>query len=285
MERFPLHPIICFSTISAIYIACILKSPKGKSEVKQNENAEKTALVDPKLLSKDDVKNLRQKCYCPAVSVSYSNSNPLMITSGFKSYLVDNEGTKYLDTRNNVAHIGHQNPYLIQAVQEQVATLNTNSRYLHPNAVLLAKRLTELMPSKELNKVFFVNSGSEANDLALRLARAYSGSKNTIVVDCAYHGHTLGTLEVSPYKFKSGEFILKRRGDVFEGGETPEKHIYKVPCPDMFRGLHRNDEDAGEKYAAYVKRACHFFQSQGKNEKVSAFIVEGGMSVSIRYSH
>lgn len=219
--------------------------------------------------TKQDVLDWRKKYFSPSVSVSYSNSNPLMIMGGSKARLIDEAGNSYLDTRNNVAHVGHQNPQVVQAVQEQVQVLNTNTRYLHPNAVLLAKKLTELLPDP-LRKVFFVNSGSEANDLALRLARAKTKSKNVICVDHAYHGHTLGTLEVSPYKYSSLEFGMEFNQDV-------QHHVVKVPCPDKFRGKHRGD-DASYQYAKYVVDACDEFQRRGEN--ICAFIMEGGMSVA-----
>jgi 4-aminobutyrate aminotransferase-like enzyme len=187
--------------------------------------------------------------------------------------LVDEAGVSYLDTRNNVAHVGHGDKHVVDKVQKQLSILNTNTRYLHPNAVELARRLADKLPDP-LEVVVFVNSGSEANDLALRLARAYTKSPNTIVVDRAYHGHTLATLDISPYKFEhSKEFNLKPIGPF----STPGHHIFKVPCPDTFRGEHR-DFDAGEKYASYVQKACDFYKASG--ESVGAFFIEGGMSVA-----
>ncbi len=222
--------------------------------------------IQPEQLTLEEVEALRRKHFCPSVSISYSNSEPLMIVSGSKARLTDHLGRSYLDTRNNVNIVGHQHPYVIQKIQQQVQTLNTNTRYLHPNVSLLAKRLSDLLP-QPLTKVFFVNSGSEANDLALRLARAYSKSKNFICVDHAYHGHTLATLEVSPYKYKkSKEFKDKSPGD----------HIFQVPCPDIYRGPHRGP-DAAERYSAYVREACDKIVNRG--EKLAAFIIEGGMSV------
>ena len=247
---------ISFVAISIVYTLWLKRK-------KQNDSDQ--------MMTKDEVLMLRKRHYSNCVSISYENSDPLMIMSGYGSRLVDEKGVSYLDTRNNVAHVGHQNPQVVRAVQRQVATLNTNSRYLHPNAVVLAQRLTKLLP-EGLEKVFFVNSGSEANDLALRLARAYSNSKNCIVVDHAYHGHTLATLEVSPYKFDhSKEFEI-----VGSTKRSPGQHIFKVPCPDTFRGLHRG-ANAGHEYARYVTEACETIQNRG--EKVSAFIIEGGLSV------
>jgi 4-aminobutyrate aminotransferase-like enzyme len=143
--------------------------------------------------------------------------------------------------------------------------------------VELARRLSQKLPNP-LEVVFFVNSGSEANDLALRLARAYTGSQNTIVVDGAYHGHTLATLEVSPYKYEhSSEFFLQPPAS--GSSATPGPHIWKVPCPDTFRGLHRDASEAADTYADYVRQACvHYVQK--RNEMVGAFILEGGMSVA-----
>jgi ethanolamine-phosphate phospho-lyase len=196
---------------------------------------------------------------------------------GHGSKLIDECGNEYLDTRNNVAHVGHGNPAVVDAVSTQLTILNTNTRYLHPNVVRLAERLCGKMPDgSSLDTVVFVNSGSEANDLALRLARSYSKSKNTIVVDGAYHGHTLAVLEVSPYKYEHGkEFELTPNGPF----STPGKHIYKVPSPDIYRGEHRDADTAGAKYAAYVEDACQFYKNI-HGESVGAFIIEGGMSVA-----
>ena len=103
--------------------------------------------------------------------------------------------------------MGHSNARVVQAVQDQVAVLNTNTRYLHPSMCLLAQRLAGLLPIP-LQVVFFCNSGSEANDLALRLATVYAdGSTNTIVVDAAYHGHTMANLQASPYKYEKAQFL------------------------------------------------------------------------------
>lgn len=199
-----------------------------------------------------------------------------MIIEGKGARLIDEEGHSYLDTRNNVCHVGHCNPTVVKAVSQQVAKLNTNTRYLHPNVCALAERLSAKLPDP-LDIVVFVNSGSEANDLALRLARAFTKSNNTIVVDGAYHGHTLSVLEVSPYKYEhTKEYTLKKQGGGKGPYMTPGNHIWKVPCPDTYRGPHQG-EDAGQKYADYVKEACDYYSNSG--EPVGAFILEGGMSV------
>lgn len=246
--------------------------PKWLSLGESFARSKKAVHTDPEEMSKEEVLELRKKHFLHNVSISYANSDPLMIVKGDGTRLIDETGKSYLDTRNNVAHIGHEHPRVAAAVQRQVAKLNTNTRYLHPNVVLLAKRLVEKLPDG-LNKVVFVNSGSEANDLALRLARSYSGSSNTIVVDGAYHGHTLSVLEVSPYKYEhSKEFALSQNGPF----KTPNKNIWKVPCPDTYRGKHQGS-NAGVEYAKYVEEACVEFKRRGQS--VGAFIIEGGMSV------
>ncbi len=159
-----------------------------------------------------------------------------------------------------------------------------------------------------LCKVFFVNSGSEANDLALRLAiayrcaqynqnddgndnrleknKSYHDNNNFICVENAYHGHTLSALEVSPYKFcKSGEYKRRLRANK-NGLMTPGDHIYQVPCPDTYRGqnfmtkMNNNlaiQRDYDYDYANDVEEACKYYQN--RNQNLTAFIIEGGMSV------
>lgn len=233
-------------------------------------------------IDKKDVEKLRLKHFAKSLTVSYANTGPLMIVEGKGARLTDSNGVSYLDTRNNVAHVGHCHPTVVQAVQTQVAKLNTNSRYLHPIMTVLASRLAELLPDP-LEVVFFCNSGSEANDLALRLAKAYSygHSNNTIVVGGAYHGHTLGTLEISPYKYEHGTEFALQDSPVNQSSnefQSPGRHIWKVPCPDTYRGRHRNPATAADDYAEYVQEACQYFKR--KNESVRAFIIEGGMSVA-----
>ncbi len=242
-------------------------------------------------LAPDQVETLRSNYMSSSCSISYKNTGGLNITGGNGARLIDVYGNEYLDTRNNVAHCGHGHPEIVEAVTYQMKQLNTNSRYLHPNASLLSEKLANLFPASSrgdnnsLTKVFFVNSGSEANDLALRLARAYNTKQRNdlhavqkhtksrqciITIDHAYHGHTLATLDVSPYKHHQGTEI----------NECPA-YVKKVPYPDTYRGVHSNCKDeaeASEKYSAYVEDACKEITSNG--DLVSAFIVEGGMSVA-----
>eukprot|EP00466_Bigelowiella_natans_P004046 jgi/Bigna1/71214/fgenesh1_pg.14_\ len=215
-------------------------------------------------MTKQEVLKIRKKCFSRSQSISYENTAPLMIVRGEGCYLIDENGNRYLDSRNNVNHVGHQNPKVADAVAKQVRILNSNTRYLHSNVALLAKRLLRTFPEK-LSVVFFVNSGSEANDLAIRLARAHSkhGSKDVITVERAYHGHTQNVIQISPYKFLG------------KGGGGKSEHVHVVPCPDTYRGEFRG-EDAAERYAETVREAC----GRSKDGKVAAFFIESGMSVA-----
>lgn len=258
-----------------------------------SKNNGTSPLSYPKSLSKDEVSTMRTEHISPSVTVAYANSGGLMITRGMGSRLYDEMGRCYLDTRNNVCHVGHCHPAVAAAVSEQVSTLNTNTRYLHPNIGLLARRLVALCPPP-LEVVVFVNSGSEANDLALRLARAYTGSKNTIVFDGAYHGHTLSVLEISPYKYEMGtEYpptnILQptpttapttpSSSSTVRKYSTPGSHIWQCPRPDTYRGPHRgHTAQSGAAYAQYVREGCDYY-TNGTGEKVGAMIMEGGLSI------
>ena len=205
----------------------------------------------------------RQRDFCPAQSISYANTDPLLVVEGRGARLVDEAGRVFLDTRNNVAHVGHAHPAVAKAVAEQAMMLNTNTRYLHMNVCALARRLLDTMPAPLRDGVvFFVNSGSEANDLALRLARAATGHERVLVVDHAYHGHTVAALGLSPYKFEHRSF----------DGRGKPPWVTKCPAPDTYRGEHRGPHAAAA-YARSVEEVC----AEGP---VAAFFIESGMSVA-----
>jgi Ser/Thr protein kinase RdoA (MazF antagonist) len=169
-------------------------------------------------------------------ALSTSFRRPLKIVRGELQYLFDDTGRRYLDAYNNVSHVGHCAPAVVAAAQRQMAQLCTNTRYLSDQlADYVGAVLSTLPPSFEV--VFVVNSGSEANDLALRLARAHTRAHDVVVLDHAYHGHTEATIECSPYKFN-------RRG-----GSGKPAHTHVVDAPDGYRGKHRYAPDYGVRYA------------------------------------
>ncbi|MFN2530579.1 MAG: aminotransferase class III-fold pyridoxal phosphate-dependent enzyme [Pyrinomonadaceae bacterium] len=206
---------------------------------------------------------LEKRKHYLAGNLKLSYREPLKIVRGSMQYLYDDEGVEYLDAYNNVAHVGHCHPKVVKAGQEQMATLNTNTRYLSDLIDLYAERLTQTLPSP-LEICFFVNSGSEANELALRLARAHTRARDVVVLEHAYHGNTSTLIDISSYKHDG------------PGGLGAPSWVHKVPQPDSYRGLYRTP-DAGEKYAQHVREKIQQLEKRGIN--LSAFIAESLPSV------
>ncbi len=218
-----------------------------------------TGKKSPALLSltKEEIVSYRKDHIGKNLSISYRE--PIKMVRGAGQYLIDDTGRRYLDTVNNVAHVGHEHPRVVKAGQRQMAVLNTNTRYLHENLVKFTEALLSTLPSK-LNVVFMVNSGSEANELAMRLAKVYTGQKDMIVSQVGYHGNTSGCVEISSYKFDS------------RAGTGAAPHIHVVPIPDTYRGLYRaNDPLSGNKYAAHIKEAIDRMQAEKKNPAALIF--------------
>ena len=202
---------------------------------------------------------LRTQYLSPSLSLSYED--PIHIVRGEGQYLYDAEGLRYLDAVNNIQHVGHCHPKVVSAAMEQNALLNTNTRYLDETIVRYAKLLTKKLPDG-LDVCFFTNSGSESNDLALRIARCITGSKETIVLDGAYHGHLSSLIEISPYKHNA------------PGGEGPPDFVYSIPLPDSFRGIYKGDNCTAD-YVNEVKKVIYKINDSSKT--LSAFFVEALM--------
>jgi 4-aminobutyrate aminotransferase-like enzyme/Ser/Thr protein kinase RdoA (MazF antagonist) len=194
----------------------------------------------------------------PSVRVSYRE--PLRIVRGWMQYLYDETGRAYLDAYNNVPLIGYSHPRVTRAVAEQLALLNTNMRYLHDNVTRYAERLAARLPPP-LEICYLLNSGSEANELALRLARAHTRRQDVAVLEWGYHGHTTTLIDISHYKFAG------------PGGAGRRPWVHVAPLPDDYRGRHRRgDPEAGRKYAREVADAVARAAEQGGG--VAAFIAE-----------
>ena len=183
----------------------------------------------------------RRRLLGPSLSISYRR--PLEIVRGMGAYLYDDGGQPYLDCVNNVAQVGHAHPRVVRAGQEQMAVLNTNTRYLHDSLTEYARRLAATLPDP-LGVCFFVCTGSEANELALRMARTHTGREGMVVLEGGYHGNTSSLVQLSSYKFDG------------PGGAGPPRWVACVPMPDGYRGRHRfSDSDCGARYAVEVGRA------------------------------
>ena len=185
-------------------------------------------------------------------SLSVSYARPLKIVRGLRQYLYDDHGIAYLDVVNNVCHVGHCHPRVVRAGQQQMALLNTNTRYLHDNIVDYAQRLAATLPDP-LNVVFLVCSGSEANELALRMARTYTGQKDILTVAGAYHGNTQALIDISPYKYDG------------PGGSGAPSFVHEVLMPDPYRGPYKGTgPETAAKYADHVQSILDDVQSAGQ---------------------
>jgi len=207
-------------------------------------------------LTREEILEIREKHIGRSLSVSYRS--PIKIVRGYMQYLYDEYGQQYLDMRNNVPHVGHSNPRIAQVLGKQSLVLNTNTRYLHDNLVKYAQRLTSKLPSK-LSVCYFVNSGSEANELALRLARTHTKQKDIIAIDGAYHGNTEELVNISSYKHDG------------PGGEGVPEHVQVVRMPDPYRGEFKGSK-TGKKYAEDIIEAIGRINDQGRG--LAAFICE-----------
>jgi 4-aminobutyrate aminotransferase-like enzyme/Ser/Thr protein kinase RdoA (MazF antagonist) len=214
--------------------------------------------------SRDATLSARKQFLGPNLRISYDQ--PLKIVRGWRQYLYDETGRAYLDVYNNVPLVGHSHPRVVAAAQAQLAVLNTNTRYLHDNIVRYAERLTALLPPP-LQICYFLNSGSEANELALRLARAHTGCEDIIVLEHAYHGHTSTLIDISPYKFNG------------PGGRGRKPWVHVAPIPDDYGGPYlRGEPEIARKYASYVSELLDHVKQKGHT--IAAYIAESLPSVA-----
>ncbi len=214
------------------------------------------ALMAPSINVSGELLGFRKEHLGPGMSLSYET--PLHIVRGSGAYLIDDTGRKYLDTVNNVAHAGHEQVDVVRAGQAQMAVLNTNTRYLHKNVNELASELMKTLP-RELCVFHFVNSGSEANELALRMIKTATGQSDVLASEAGYHGNTNACIEISSYKFDG------------KGGQGCPEHTHIFPLPDAFRGKHRGP-DSGASYAREVKRQIEKVREKGRG--IAGLIVE-----------
>lgn len=187
----------------------------------------------------------REKSMGPNLSIFYKDRGGLVITSGEGAYLISEEGERYLDCCNNVAGCGHSASTIVDAGCAELKRIQTNGRFLNPVQQRYVQKLLATFP-KELDTVYFVNSGSEANDLALRIAQTHSQAASpldTIILDHAYHGHTAALIGISPYKWYQAT-----DGITYKPSTT---HVMDVP--DTYRGKYRGfTEESARLYAAQM---------------------------------
>jgi 4-aminobutyrate aminotransferase-like enzyme/Ser/Thr protein kinase RdoA (MazF antagonist) len=210
--------------------------------------------------SLDELMQRRRRVLGSAIS-PLTYDRPLHLVRGRGAWLYDADGRAYLDCYNNVPVVGHAHPHVVEAIARQAATLNTNARYLTGSALELAERLIATMPDG-LDTVMLVNSGSEANDLAWRLATTATGGSGGLVTDFAYHGVTTVIADLSPEEWKDA---------------TGPSNVETVPAPDGYRGRYRREEPAWTtRYAEHVDQAVAALAASGV--RPAAMVVDSGFT-------
>lgn len=216
---------------------------------------------EDKTLSPSDIISARKKQLGFNLSISYKK--PLWIRRGVQQYLIDHTGRRYLDTVNNVAHCGHEHPRVVSAGINAMKVLNTNTRYLHENIIRLADQLTRHF-DPSLSVCYFTNSGTEANELAIRLAKNFTNAKDIVTMQWGYHGNSNMMVDLSSYKFD-------RKGGK---GNPPNTHV--IPMPDPFRGKYADKPDQSQ---WYLKEVEHIIQKLNQsNAKPAALFAESILS-------
>ncbi|WP_405205243.1 aminotransferase class III-fold pyridoxal phosphate-dependent enzyme [Aquimarina sp. LLG6339-5] len=206
-----------------------------------------------KTLTTEEQIKRRHTNISPILSLSYEE--PISMSRSAFQYMYDTDGNTFLDAYNNIPHVGHSHPSVVQAGQKQMARLNTNTRYLYDLLPTYAEKLLSKFPDS-LTKVFFVNSGSAASDLAMRMVYAHTGYKKTMVMEHGYHGNTQISIDISDYKFNNPK------------GQGQKGNILKTPIPDTYRGKY-TEQNAGELYAEEAVK-----QIEDSSAPIGAFITE-----------
>ena len=200
----------------------------------------------------------RARAFGPAMQ-SLTYERPIHMVRAEGVWMYDAEGNRYLDAYNNVPVVGHCHPRVVDAVAKQARLLNTNMRYLHGAAVELAERLLATMPAA-IDTCLFVNSGSEANDMAWRLVAHATGARGGIVTEHAYHGVSTAITDLSPEEWR---------------GLPPPEHVERIPSPDGYGGVHRREEEGwADRYAAYFDEAVAALAGRGIDP--AAVFIDGG---------
>lgn len=194
--------------------------------------------------------NVRAEVAGKSLGLSYKN--PIEMDTALFQYMFSKDTQTYLDCYNNIPHIGHCHPAISKVISNQTRKLNTNTRYITESFNNCSQKLLSYFPEK-LSKIYYLNSGSESNDLAIRMARTITGRKTIVVLEHGYHGNTTTGIEISAYKFDG------------KGGNGMESTILKLPLPNLFNGKFNTAEE-------YSIHAINFINQL--KDKPAAFIAE-----------
>lgn len=190
----------------------------------------------------------------PALSLSYTT--PIQMSRSAFQFMYDVEGNTILDAYNNIMQVGHCHPKVVAAGQRTMARLNTNTRYIYEELLSYSEKLLAKFPS-QLNKVFFVNSGSAASDLAIRIAKNHTQKDKIMVLEHGYHGNTQYGIEISHYKYNH------------KGGKGKAESIVETPMPKVYGSGFTLESEAAAYYAGFAQQ-----QISNANQSIAAFIAE-----------
>ena len=196
----------------------------------------------------------RSKNISSALSLSYRK--PIQMSRSAFQYMYDTDGNTILDAYNNIMQVGHCHPRVVEAGQRTIARLNTNTRYVYEELLSYSEKLLSKFPP-QLNKVFFVNSGSAASDLAIRLAKTHTNKKKVMVLEHGYHGNTQNGIDISHYKYNH------------KGGKGKTEHILQTPMPKVYGSGFESESEASLHYSDFTKK--QITEEQGN---IAAFIAE-----------
>jgi 4-aminobutyrate aminotransferase-like enzyme/Ser/Thr protein kinase RdoA (MazF antagonist) len=220
------------------------------------QNRFRTTCDYPKLINKSLEKQLLRRYKNTSTALSLSYANPIQMWGAAFQYMYDSEGNTFLDAYNNIIQVGHCHPKVVRAGQKTMAKLNTNTRYLYDELLSYTDKLLSKFPS-HLNKVFLVNSGSAASDLAIRIAKTHTDKKKVMVLEHGYHGNTQKGIDISHYKYHH------------KGGTGKKFNIIETGLPKYFGSGMRSEEEAANHYVQMTLEKIN--QNKGQ---IAAFIAE-----------
>lgn len=250
-----LKPDSEYITISEKPAWDLLRQWLAVSPVKAKDSFRKAAGIDlSSKTSTSEQLERRDKNFSKALSLSYKN--PIHMSQSAFQYMYDTEGNTFLDAYNNIMLAGHCHPKVVKAGQQTMAKLNTNTRYLYEELLHYSEKLLAKFP-KSLNKVFFVNSGSAASDLAIRLATNHTKKQKVMSLEHGYHGNTRIGIDISHYKYNH------------EGGPGKQEYIIATPMPKAFDSGFKDDGEAGNHFAQQTNN-----QIDAELNQIAAFIAE-----------
>ncbi|XP_071449231.1 ethanolamine-phosphate phospho-lyase-like isoform X2 [Hetaerina americana] len=210
-------------------------------------------------LNRDETWNLRQKYVADACQLHY-DQNPIKLSQSEAQYFYDDKGEKYLDCVTRIANVGHCHPKVVKAAQSQMATLNLCSQMKGTIQAQFCESLLKTLPSS-FEVCLFTNSGAEANDLALQLARRHTGNEEVAVLDNSFHGSLKTVIELSPVA------LQKQNTE-----KVPWLHI--LPYPDTYRGLTESGDELKLAEEYFMKAKSVIDRAVQKGSKIGCFISE-----------